>query len=1092
MFLNGYPYTDFHEMNLDFLLKSMETLKQAFSAFTASNSLIFAEPLLHNITSTYAKNTIVLDPDGNAYISLQAVPAGVQLSNADYWLMVFNFEEYTEKANKNFTVNYFRDTTRAPYALAVGDWIVLDDILYTVTQAIAADGLFEVGTNLTHFTVEQFLKDFVSSVNQTLTNWYNQMTGTINQYKNDIDASELAYRNQLAQDIANTTASLQAQLDAAIAGVTVDSEVINARVGADGVTYPTLGDAIRTQFTNTNAKIDSLDHSNLFIVDLENTDNNKASDAIESMHYTPTGTALDISYLKTITLNSVLRVGTYFNVPTVIMQIIKDGSTTNIQLLNYDSGTKEFSYAFKNGATDVGTLVVKLTSTFDVTEDSGDWVFTPANTLNHISKLYIDRQIFLLQLSNAFDNVDNEFNEVSGTFDDLLSGQIFKIDNANTYSHKISDAVKNIRIVSNPDGSFDYEYFFDYVLNSILRIGTYLGQPTIVFNALINGISTNVSVTKYQSNTHSFVAAISNGVSNAGYIIFELQDSFDISNNSDQWVFTPAGTYNLINHMLVKRMMLMVDNRHLIDELTDGNPLGYDIMSLLPTTYDNALYGDIIVVNGKRYMYTGPSTRYQEIISSDIDYDEEVFYDACILGGGNAGTAAAYALKGKGFKTILVEANEHLGGTPCVGGVSTWIPGYNTPIIEDIFTTLEAAGDAVGTYADSWMPSHFSGQTASSLDFIPEAMSAKIENDLVDDDLTILTNSHFVNYCEVVAGTVWSVIVRTPDKTLKINARFFIDSLTDADLVRSINNKRNVDYLYGRDYPSMFNETLCTITSGYKNYLNEPSWFFRIEDNYDDSALLAEITTVYRSGNTVVKPAYITSQGYPYNILGVYYINPMTGNGYEGIVKLVTKPHEFTENMRQRTLEYWKYIKLSCQIAYEAGQTMFDNWPVNIRNYGFVEFMPMIGNRETFRIYCEEMLTQNDLSVLATNSADVIAVGTHNIDFHVYTGLNAPAVNSFNQNNLRPYAIKYGSLIPLKLKNVMVASKCFGASQLANASARVAKVVNQLGFAAGNAIRYALENDLTDVRDVNVNTIKGSGYMDFNSRFTTWMSHYNN
>ena len=248
MFLNGYPYTDFHELNLDFLLKSMEELKKAFASFTASNSLIFAEPMLHDLTSTYAKNTIVLDSDGNAYISLQNVPAGVQLSNADYWLMVFNFEEYTEKANKNFTVNYLRDTTRAPQAYAVGDWLVLDDVLYKVTVAIAADDLLEVGVNLIHFTIEQFLKDFVTSINQIVL-----------QYKNDIDASELAYRQQLALDIANTTASLQAQLDQAIAGATVDSEVINARVGIDNYTYPTLGDALRTQVQRLNNAIADFD-----------------------------------------------------------------------------------------------------------------------------------------------------------------------------------------------------------------------------------------------------------------------------------------------------------------------------------------------------------------------------------------------------------------------------------------------------------------------------------------------------------------------------------------------------------------------------------------------------------------------------------------------------------------------------------------------------------------------------------------------------------------------------------------------------------------------------------------------------------------
>ena len=245
MFLNGYPYTDFHEMNLDFLLQSMDALKKAFKDFTASNSLIFAEPLQHDLTESYAKNTIVLDPDGNAYISLQEVPEGIQLSNADYWLMVFNFEDYTEKANKNFTVNYFRDTTRAPYALSVGDWVVLNDVLYTVTQAIAADELFVVGTNLTHFTVEQFLKDFTTSIVQT-----------VNQYKNDIDASELAYKNDIDASEAAFVSGLQAQFEQVIAGVTVDSEVINARVGVNGENYANLGVAIRTQLTNEAASSD--------------------------------------------------------------------------------------------------------------------------------------------------------------------------------------------------------------------------------------------------------------------------------------------------------------------------------------------------------------------------------------------------------------------------------------------------------------------------------------------------------------------------------------------------------------------------------------------------------------------------------------------------------------------------------------------------------------------------------------------------------------------------------------------------------------------------------------------------------------------
>lgn len=239
-----FPYTNVHELNLDWVLSMMKALEAEWEQFTAGNSLTFADPLQHDVTKTYAKNTIVLDANGDAYVSLQAVPVGVGLQNGDYWLMVFDYEAFIEKVNKNFTARYYRGSYRATAAMAIEDWLTVDDVLCKATAAIAADDVLEIGVNIEHFTLEDFIKAFMQSATQM-----------IQQYKNDIDASELQYRQQLAQDIANTTAALQAQLDAAISGVTVDSEVINARVGADGVTYPTLGDAIRTQFDNVSEQI---------------------------------------------------------------------------------------------------------------------------------------------------------------------------------------------------------------------------------------------------------------------------------------------------------------------------------------------------------------------------------------------------------------------------------------------------------------------------------------------------------------------------------------------------------------------------------------------------------------------------------------------------------------------------------------------------------------------------------------------------------------------------------------------------------------------------------------------------------------------
>lgn len=235
-FFNKYPYTDFHEMNLDHLIRIVKMILENMKSFEAANKIVFADPLGWNITSQYAKNTVVIDAMGNAYISRQPVPAGIMISNTDFWLEIFNFTDYLTTIDRNFTNHMEFNTDHATTSYDVDDWLMIDNVAYKVIAAIDINDPFEEGVNIERFTIEEFCKAWVAS-----------LTALIQQYKHDIDESETSYRNQLAQDITNTTASLQAQLDAAISGVTVDSEVINARVSYDNITYPTLGDAVRTQ-----------------------------------------------------------------------------------------------------------------------------------------------------------------------------------------------------------------------------------------------------------------------------------------------------------------------------------------------------------------------------------------------------------------------------------------------------------------------------------------------------------------------------------------------------------------------------------------------------------------------------------------------------------------------------------------------------------------------------------------------------------------------------------------------------------------------------------------------------------------------------
>lgn len=92
-FFNNFPYTNFHELNLDWLLNQMKELGTAFEDFVKANKLKYADPITWDITKSYNPNTIVVD-GSTAYISLQRVPAGTQITDTDYWLAAFDASGY--------------------------------------------------------------------------------------------------------------------------------------------------------------------------------------------------------------------------------------------------------------------------------------------------------------------------------------------------------------------------------------------------------------------------------------------------------------------------------------------------------------------------------------------------------------------------------------------------------------------------------------------------------------------------------------------------------------------------------------------------------------------------------------------------------------------------------------------------------------------------------------------------------------------------------------------------------------------------------------------------------------------------------------
>ena len=90
MIFDVYPYTNFHEMNDDWIIQIIKELDQKLDDFVAVNSLTYADPLDYNVGVVYERNTVVVY-DNAAYVTKRTVPAGVLPSNDEYWLMIFPF-----------------------------------------------------------------------------------------------------------------------------------------------------------------------------------------------------------------------------------------------------------------------------------------------------------------------------------------------------------------------------------------------------------------------------------------------------------------------------------------------------------------------------------------------------------------------------------------------------------------------------------------------------------------------------------------------------------------------------------------------------------------------------------------------------------------------------------------------------------------------------------------------------------------------------------------------------------------------------------------------------------------------------------------
>ena len=147
MFTEKWPYTNFHELNLDWILDTLKKQDAAIADFISLNSITYADPIQWDITRQYPKNCVVVDKNGDGYLSVQPVPVGVEIGNTDYWTKIGNFSELWSTVKLAITAADEGLKTTASADRASGDLVWLNNTLYVCTTAITRGT--EYGTNNT-------------------------------------------------------------------------------------------------------------------------------------------------------------------------------------------------------------------------------------------------------------------------------------------------------------------------------------------------------------------------------------------------------------------------------------------------------------------------------------------------------------------------------------------------------------------------------------------------------------------------------------------------------------------------------------------------------------------------------------------------------------------------------------------------------------------------------------------------------------------------------------------------------------------------------------------------------------------------------
>ncbi len=409
-------------------------------------------------------------------------------------------------------------------------------------------------------------------------------------------------------------------------------------------------------------------------------------------------------------------------------------------------------------------------------------------------------------------------------------------------------------------------------------------------------------------------------------------------------------------------------------------------------------------------------------------------YDLIVVGGGQAGCAAALAGARDGLSVLLVEAAGALGGSATNCLVNPFMP-YTTTIKENGGEKHLALSDGLFTeFHNALNEDGLFSEAKEWTTFSEESLKIILDRKMAEAGVRVLFHATLCGV-RTEGRRIVSASFATVGGVLTFEADSFVDATGDATL----SVYAGVSCRLGRPADSLCQPmTLCFRVC---NIDVEDFWKHHREINDLYKKLQAEGKIKNPRENVLV---------FPTRIPGVLHFN--TTRVVKHDPSDAFSVSEAEAMAREQVLEMVRFLKENFACC---------------RNAYLISTAASIGVRESRMIEARHVLDQDEI-VAGTHFEDGIAAGNYDIDIHSPDG-------SGTSHYYFPagvyYTIPYRCLLPKDLDNLLVAGRCIGATHEAQASIRIMPICICLGEAAGTAAALAKKSGVA-VADVDTAALR--------------------